>query len=119
MEALDHAVAEQRVGERHQRHAGVVREEGADDRACRRCVGRRPLAAIGVVDRSKKPYSPNSPASASRRRFVGAARRIDHHGERRGVRRDDQLVAQAALQPEPGHAERLVLIVAVRDRPTV
>ena len=44
------------------------------------------------------------------------ARRLrrHHQRERRGVRRDDQILGQSALEPQAGHAERAVLVVERR-----
>ena len=69
------------------------------------------VAAVCVVDGVEESVLALQPAADSRRRFAVAARRIDHRGQRGGVWRDDQFVAQAALQPEARDAERLVLIV--------
>ena len=68
--------------------------------------------AIGVVDRLEESVFAEQPVGGEPAKILRAARRIDHHRERRRVRRDDQLVAEAALQAEAGHAEGLVLIVA-------
>ena len=40
--------------------------------------------------------------------------REDHQGERRGVRRDHQVFAEPALEPEPRDTERPVLVIHVR-----
>jgi hypothetical protein len=112
VEALDHAVAGHRVGERHHRHAGVMREIRLHHHA------RAPRAggvagAVGVINRFVEAEIAEQACLGETAQIARAARRIDEHGERRRVRRDDDLVAKAALEAESGHAKRLVLIVAV------
>ena len=62
---------------------------------------------------SKNPYSPSRPAAARRRRLAVLAAGSSIDRQRRRVRRHDELVAQAALQSQPGDAEGLVLVGAV------
>ena len=75
--------------------------------------GRAACAAIGVVDRVEEPVVALEAERREPPQVRRALRRHEHGRERGGVRRDDQLVAQAALQTQSGNAERLVLIGAV------
>ena len=87
-------------------------------------------AAGGIVRRaaracSRSPRSSRSGRPALRPQALEIAdhfRRRQRRGEHRGVRRDDQIVGEAPLQAEAGHAEGAVLIVALevlqRCRPT-
>ena len=54
---------------------------------------------------------PRSPSAASRCRFAHAASGATISASADGVRRDDEVLGQPALEPEPGHAERAVLVV--------
>ncbi len=114
VEALDHAVAEQGIGQGHERHALVMRHVRRDDDARRRVArGERVGAAVGVVDRVEEAELAGE-ARGGEPPQVGRARGgVDEEGERGGVRRHDDFVAEAALQAEAGDAEGLVLIRAV------
>ena len=106
VEALAHAAVEQHVGERDERHALVVRHVGADHRDAR-ALGE---ARARVVERLVEAV--RAPAARARELDEVARRRggIDHRRQRRRVRRDHQVLAEPALEPEPGHAEARVLV---------
>ena len=91
----------------------------------RRRPARLPAAGVGrrggrvdVALRAAGSRSTRRSRTGRQARFARAARscrgrgRIDQAGERGRVRRDDQIVGEAALAAQAGHAERLVLIVA-------
>ena len=69
--------------------------------------------ASGVVDRVEESVVALEARSGQPSQVGRALRGIDHRGERRGVGRHHQLVAQPALQTEPRDAEGLVLIGVV------
>lgn len=116
VEARDHHVVAQEVGGRQQRHALVVRHERPDHDAFR-CTGAsnavdgvRALAR-GVVH----GFVVSEPAFGT---CCGQPDEVAQRGlwadcqcERRRIRRDHEVVGQAALESESGHAERLVLVV--------
>ena len=104
VKALDHAVAEQRVGQRDERHA---LRGGPDTSARRRPPPVRarssPVAsglACGVVDGVEEPVVAGETRGGEPPQVGRARGGIDHDGQRGGVRRDDQLVAEPALQAE-------------------
>ena len=93
----------------------MVSEKGADDlrpRVAGRRVrlGGRP-AARPVVDRFIEAEPPVEAFPGQPREILRRGRGIDETRQRSGVRCDNQVVAQAALQSEPGHTERTVLVV--------
>ena len=106
VEPRPHRAVEKRVGDGDDRHALMVGHEGAHDRdafafgqAARRVVQRLVEAiAAARADRGE-------PLEVSRRRL-----RIDHARERGRIRRDDDVFAEPALQPEAGHAEVRILV---------
>ena len=116
VEAPDHHVVQQHVGQRHQHHPLVVAHVGANHR---RRSGRGVVEPIGldvaghVVDRLEEAELAAGALAFEPPQVGGCRQRIDQRAERGGVRRDDQLVAEAAGQAEPGHAEGLVLVGAV------
>ena len=78
VEALHHAVVEQRVRQRDERHALVVGHEGAHDgrrRPDRRSTSRRLRARLVKSTASKKPYSPSRPIAGQPAQVRGALRR--------------------------------------------
>ena len=111
VEALDHAIAGQGVGDCDERHARVMRE----DRAHHHAVGKQAAApgALAVIDRFVEAVIAEQLEVGQPAKIFGAARRIDQHRQRRGIGRDDELVTEAAFEAESRHAERLVLIGAV------
>ena len=116
VEAFDHSIAQQRVGERHERHPLVVGHVRRDDHAV--AAGHRTARwhqARDACSRSRRRSRtrPSTPDRGEPAQVGGARRGIDHDGQRGRVRRDDHFIAQAAFQPEPRDAERLVLVGAV------
>ena len=86
------------------RRARARRHRPAD--AVRRAVGVVDGVEEAVLARGVQPRS-------RRRRLATLPRRVDRQRQRRGIRRHDHFVAKAALEAQPGNAERLVLIRAV------
>ena len=108
-------VVAEHVGERDQRHALMVSEEGADHDGRglpSRRRRRRWLDRAAVVDRLVEAEPAVQALAREPLEIPRRGRRIDQARQRRGVRRDDEIVGEPALQPEARHAERLVLIVA-------
>ena len=108
------------VGERHERHALVVGEVGADHGRARGGLRRSvDLAAARVVVERFVEAEPAFKAHAREPlEVLGRERRCDQARQCRGVRGNDQVGGQAALESKAGHAERPVLIVpgAIRKR---
>ena len=99
--------------QREQAHALVVRHERAHDRA--RLPARQPRRR--VVDRLVEAESPGEPVAGEPLQVAARLLGRDHQRERRRVRRDDEILGQPALQAQPGHAERAVLVVEAARRP--
>ena len=84
----------------------MVRHEGANDRVVlalgqtRARVIQRLVEAIAAARAHLR-----EPGEVARR-----GRRLDHRRERRRIRRHDDVLAEAALQPQPRHAEIRVLV---------
>ena len=103
MEAPDHDVATQCIGQRHQSHPLVVREiRGHDHTSRRQCVrpdlvigstGAAACEVYGVEEAVVALAADGRDRAEVRRALLG----IDHGGQRRGVRRHHQFVAQATL----------------------
>ena len=105
-----HRSTAQQIGEREHAHALVVRHERAD--RYRRLRARQPRRR--VIDRFVKTVAA---FGADRRQPLQVHRRRlgrDHQGHHRCVRRNDDIVAQSAFQPDAGDAERAVLVVERR-----
>ena len=118
MESVDHQVARQDVGDGDQAHSLVVREVGLDDDsgAGRRCCrqGRLGLCGLarGVVHRVVEPERSRGSFGREAPEVLRGCRRIHQCAQRRRVGRHDELVRESALEPQAGHAKRLVLVVA-------
>ncbi len=101
VEALAHLAVLQRIGDGDQAHRLVMRHVAAHDgdlgafRKARRRVVHRLVPAIGAA-----PALVGEALEIARR--MGG---IDHRGERGGIGRDDDVLRQAALVAEVGHAE--------------
>ena len=63
-----------------------------------------------VVQRLVEAVAAARADAGQQREVARRRRRIDHAGERRRIRRDHGVIAQAALQPQAGHAEVRVLV---------
>ena len=101
-----HRAAVQRVGDRHQRHALVMRHVRAHDGdALAFGHARRRIVQRFVPAEMTEAACCEQPREVLRRGF-----RIDHRRQRRRVWCDHRVLAQPALQPESGHAEVRVLI---------
>ena len=115
VKSFDEHVVADHIGERHERHTLMVREEGPHDGRLR--VGRRGRRDVGllsrpVVDGFVEAEASVQPAAGEppevRRRGGG----IDQARQRGRIRGDHELVRESALQAEARHAERLVLVGA-------
>ena len=114
VEALHHEVAEQRVGERDERHALVVGHVGAHHRPPDGPAAASVSPSAGssaprvrVVDGLVEAVRALEPSSARRRRLRGARRGLEHRGERRGVRRHHQSSPRPRFRPRPGTPKAL------------
>ena len=106
MESLAHHPLEQGVGDRDDRHSLVVRHERADDRDL--LSVQQP--ARREVERLEKSEAAARAESRQAREIACRGDRVDHRGERGRVGRDDGVLAQSALQPEPRNAEVGILV---------
>ncbi len=107
VEARAHRAALERVGDRDQGHPLVVRHVG--------CGRSRPARLRGDASAcSPEPRTsrtgPGAPACGESGEVPRRGRRIHHRRQRRGVGGDDGVLAEAALEAQPGHAEVRVLI---------
>ena len=112
-------LSQQGVGGGHQRHALVVRHERADDHAFG--PARRRVASLGVsgpsaaCSRSTRSTrsAPSAPAAVRRARFCSAACGAIGRASAVAYGAIDEVVGEAALEAEAGHAERPVLVGVV------
>ena len=106
MEALSHRAVEDRVGDPGDRHALMMRHEGADESEA--LAFRNPRG--GEVHRliESKP----APGAQCRQTFevCGRGRGINHCGQPGRIRRDDAIFAEAPFQSEARHAKIGILI---------
>ncbi len=118
VEPVDHAVAQEDVGDGDERHALVVGHVGLHDDAgagagepgrgltllggLARCV----VDGVEVAERAQRARGGEVPQIAHR---LG---RLEQRGQRRRIGRHDELVGEPALQSQARNAELLVLIVA-------
>ncbi len=94
----------ERVGERHEPHAHVVRHVALDDRVALARGGPGVVDGVAEAVRAEGPF-PLYRGEVGERPF-----RIDHRGERRRVGGDDEVAAEPAFERQVGHAERAVLV---------
>ena len=101
-----HGAAEHGVGDGHDRHALVMRHEGAHhrelgtERDARRREVERLIEAIGA---------PRAALDQPGEVFDGRTR-VNHGGKGRRIRRDDEVLAQATLEAKVGNPEIGVLV---------
>ena len=110
VKAVLHRRAVQQVVERDQAHALVVRHVGRQGMPPTRVLG-QPFGR--VVDRLVVAVAPGESFRAQPLQIADDVGRRERRRENGGVRRDDEILGQPALQAEAGHAERAVLIVPV------
>ena len=104
-----HRPIEKKVGEGEEAHPLVMRHE----RAHRRAAFTSRQARGGVIDRFIKAVR-TLPAVGGKALEIAARCPGPHHQRHHpGVRRDDQVIGQTALQSESRHAESAVTIVQV------
>ena len=93
---------------RYDRTITAVRSPGS--------LGRSAAAAEpvlrGVVERLVEPVAREHPLARELAEVLRGGLRVDHRRERGRVRRDHDVVREAALESEVGDAERAVLVVA-------
>ncbi len=106
VEAALHRDVVEQVVERQQAHALVVRHVGEQHHA-RLALG-QPFRR--VVDRLVEPVAAGAAFRAGRPGSRGRRRR-QRRREQAGVRRDDEVVVEAALQAKAGDAKGVVLVV--------
>ena len=94
------------VAEGDQRHPLVVGHVALDD-GDRRALGK---PARRVVERLAEAVRPAAARRAQAGEVPHRGLGLDHRREAGGVRGDDEILAQAALQAEAGHAEARVLV---------
>ena len=106
MEALSHRAVEDRVGDRDDRHALMMRHEGADESEA--LAFRNP----GGGEIHRLIESIPAPGAQCRQSFEirGRGRGIDHGRQAGRIRRDDAIFAQSAFQSEARHAKIGILI---------
>ena len=109
MKALGHLSAEV-LGDREQAHALVVRHERPHDGAPLP-VGHPPR---GVVDGLEEPVVALEALGDEAPEVLYRRGGVHQQGERSGVGSDHEVVAEAALDPEAGHAEGAVLVVELQ-----
>ena len=110
LEAALHRTVEQHVRDRQQAHALVVGHERAHQRVA--LPGRH--ARRGVVDRLVVAVAREHALLGQALQVRGGLVRRRQQGERARVGRDDELLREPALQAEPRHPERAVLVVLPR-----
>ena len=108
-EAALHRAALQEVEERQEGHGLVVRHVRSDGDA---------VAAAGqtrgrVVDRLVEAVGAEPTVALEPLQVVARGLRRDHQRHGAGVGRDDQVIGEATLEAEAGHAERPILVVEV------
>ena len=106
VEAFDHRIVVKDVPDRHQRHPLVVRHVAPDDRdglALRQ-------SSRGVVERLAEAVRPQHAGGAQPGEVPDGRLGIDHRAEGGGVRSDDDVFAEASLEPKARHAEAGVLV---------
>ena len=104
-----HGPVQQQVRERQEAHPLVMRHETAERNAglaARHARGRE-------IDRFIKPVRAAVAGCRQRLQILACLPGRDHQRQHRRVRRDDQIVGETALEPQPRHAERAILIDAV------
>ncbi len=109
-EAALHRLVAQQVIQRQQAHALVVGHE----RTQQHVVVPRWDARGGVVDRLVHSEATGEAQSFERLKVLAGRFRRHHQRHHAGIGCDDPILPQAALQPQPRHAERAVLVVQAR-----
>ncbi len=110
-----HRPIPQKISQRQKTHPLVVRHERPNDRA--RLPSRQPRRS--VVDGLVEPIASLEPGPGQPPQVGVCHLRRHHERHHRRIRRDDQVVGQAALQPQTRHTERAVLIVEMDVRRVV
>ena len=103
---MTHHAVEHRVGERDNRHPLMMRHEISNDRdmAARGKPRRR------VVERFVEAIPTLAASGFQGLEIAHRQMRLNHRGECRRIRCDDNVVAKPALKTQPGYAEIGVLI---------
>ena len=107
MEPRPHHAVQQGVGDGDDRHALMMRHEGADNRDPF-ALGQRAPACNPTPRRTRS--GPVRPISAKRSQIGDRRSRIDHRSQSRGVGRDHPVLPEASFQSEAGNAEIRILI---------
>ena len=106
VEARAHRAVVQGVRDRHDQHALVVRHVGAHHRE----LGAFGQPGRGVVERLVEAVASAGPGRRQAPEVADGGRRIDHRRQSRRIRRDDDVLAEPASQPEARDAEVRVLV---------
>ena len=101
MKSRAHLTVEQDIRDRHDGHALMMRHVRPNDGD----LGAVRDTRARVVERFMKAVSATRADSAESLEIAHRAFRIDHGGKRRGVGRDDGVLAQAAFEPQAGDTE--------------
>lgn len=102
VEAVAHQPVEQHGVEAEHRHALMVGHEALHHRVA--LVVQQPAGR--VVHRLVESVVTAGSQPGEVREVVEGRPGVDHRREPRGIGRDDQVIAEPAHQPQPGHAER-------------
>ncbi len=106
VEARTHPAVEQHIGGRCDGHSLVVRHEGLDDDD----IGSFRQSGTCVVECFVESVRAQCAYSGKVRVVLHRRLRVDHGCQTRCIRGDDQILAQATLEPEARHAEVGILI---------
>ena len=106
MEALSHRAVKDRVGDRDDRHALMMRHEGADESEALAFRNPRGGEIHGLVKSIAAPRAHRRQSLEIR----GRGRGINHGRQAGRIRRDDAIFAQSAFQSETRHAKIGILI---------
>ncbi len=106
-----HQVVEQGVGQGHQAHALMMGHVRSHDRQSR-ILGEPFRRVIDGLVEAEWPLGPVAGQTPEvRQGFAGS----DHRRHDRRVRGDNPILLQPPLEAQPGHAERLILIIALEE----
>ena len=107
LESLLHRPVQEQIGQGEKAHALVMGHERPDHGA--RFPARQ--SRRGVVDGFIEAVFAFQPFGGEPLQIQACLLGRHHQGERRGIRRNDQILGEPAFEPQAGHAERAVLVV--------
>ena len=106
-ESLLHRTVQEQIGQREEAHALVMCQEGPDHDTGLAAS----LTGRGIVDGFKEAVFPDVPLGSEALQIPARLLGRHHQCKHRGVRRDDQIVREAAFEPQARNAERAILVV--------